>query len=89
MRDGYAKSVNKLWSLGEVRPDIYSLSKMTVIFQLNQQSIKTILGANMKNLTKALMTGTVMVTVLVGCQSMSSMTAPATEEPNITGTDVI
>ena len=43
----------------------------------------------MKNLTKALMTGIVMVTVLVGCQSMSRMTAPATEEPNITGTDVI
>ncbi|MEO1850479.1 MULTISPECIES: hypothetical protein [unclassified Psychrobacter] len=43
----------------------------------------------MKNLTKALMTGIVMVTVLVGCQSMSSMTVPATEEPNITGTDVI
>ena len=75
--------------MGEVRPDICSFSTMVVIFQLNQQSIKTILGANMKNLTKALMTGTVMVTVLVGCQSMSSMTAPATEEPNITGTDVI
>lgn len=43
----------------------------------------------MKNLTKVLMTGIVMVTVLVGCQSMSSMTAPATDQPNITGTDVI
>ncbi|MFK4001660.1 MULTISPECIES: hypothetical protein [Psychrobacter] len=43
----------------------------------------------MKNITKALMTGIVMVTVLVGCQSLSSMTAPATNEPEITGTDVI
>lgn len=43
----------------------------------------------MKNLTKALMTGIVMVTVLVGCQSTPSMTAPATDQPNITGTDVI
>jgi len=43
----------------------------------------------MKNLTKALMTGIVMVTVLVGCQSMSSMTASANEEPNSTGTYVI
>ncbi|MGE6479890.1 MULTISPECIES: hypothetical protein [Psychrobacter] len=43
----------------------------------------------MKNITKALMTGMVMVTVLVGCQSLSSMTAPATNEPEITGTDVI
>jgi len=43
----------------------------------------------MKNMTKALMTGIVMVTVLVGCQSMSSMTAPATDQPDITGTDVI
>ncbi|WP_286739864.1 hypothetical protein [Psychrobacter sp. UBA3068] len=43
----------------------------------------------MKNITKALMTGMVVVTVLVGCQSLSSMTAPATNEPEITGTDVI
>lgn len=43
----------------------------------------------MKNITKALMTGVVMVTMLVGCQSMSSMTKPATDQPDITGTDVI
>jgi|TARA_R110002020_G_scaffold158820_6_gene342220 hypothetical protein len=62
---------------------------MTCILPLNQRTIKNILGAKMKNITKALMTGMVMVTVLVGCQSLSSMTAPATNEPEITGTDVI
>lgn len=43
----------------------------------------------MKNMTKALMTGIVMVTMLVGCQSMKSMTAPPTDQPDITGTDAI
>jgi hypothetical protein len=62
---------------------------MICILPLNQRTIKNILGAKMKNITKALMTGMVMVTVLVGCQSLSSMTAPATNEPEITGTDVI
>jgi hypothetical protein len=62
---------------------------MIFVLHLNQKCFKTILGAYMKNMTKALMTGILMVTVLVGCQSMSSMTAPATDQPNITGTDVI
>jgi len=43
----------------------------------------------MKNMTKALMTGIVMVTVLVGCQSTPSLTSPPTDQPDITGTDVI
>ncbi|MEK6200693.1 MULTISPECIES: hypothetical protein [unclassified Psychrobacter] len=40
----------------------------------------------MKNLTKAVMTGIVMLSVLVGCQSL---TAEPTSQPDITGTDVI
>ncbi|WP_435979969.1 hypothetical protein [Psychrobacter sp. DM4] len=40
----------------------------------------------MKNMTKALMTGIVMMTMLVGCQSMM---AQPTSQPDITGTDVI
>jgi len=43
----------------------------------------------MKNITKALMTGIVMVSVLVGCQSTPSLTAPPSDQPDITGVDVI
>lgn len=43
----------------------------------------------MKSMTKILMTGLVVVSVLAGCQSTPSMTAPATSQPDITGTDVI
>jgi hypothetical protein len=74
---------------GRSTTNICSFITMTCILPLNQRTIKNILGAKMKNITKALMTGMVMVTVLVGCQSLSSMTAPATNEPEITGTDVI
>lgn len=42
----------------------------------------------MKNIIKVLATS-VVLTVLVGCQTMPSMTAPATDQPDITGTDVI
>ncbi|WP_367104707.1 hypothetical protein [uncultured Psychrobacter sp.] len=43
----------------------------------------------MKSISKILMTGLVVMSVLAGCQSTPSMTAPPTSEPNITGTDVI
>ena len=43
-------------------------------------------GAFMKNAIKVLMTAIVMASLLVGCQSM---TKQPTQQPNITGTDVI
>lgn len=42
----------------------------------------------MKNMSKILMTA-VVVSVLAGCQSTPSLTAPPTSQPDITGTDVI
>lgn len=40
----------------------------------------------MKNVTKVLMTGIVMASLLVGCQSL---TKQPTQQPDITGTDVV
>ncbi|WP_256713909.1 MULTISPECIES: hypothetical protein [unclassified Psychrobacter] len=40
----------------------------------------------MKNMTKAVVTSLVMLSVLVGCQSLNSQ---PTSQPDITGTDVI
>lgn len=44
------------------------------------------LGVPMKNMTKAVVTSLVMLSVLVGCQSLNSQ---PTSQPDITGTDVI
>lgn len=46
----------------------------------------TILGIQMKNTMKLLMTSIALVSVLAGCQSLATQ---PTAEPNITGTDVI